>query len=103
MEITFTGHGIDITDAIRDFATSKLERLDRHCEHIMNVNLTLSVEKLRQIAEATVHVPGENFHAEAAQENLYSAIDELMDKLDRQLKRYKEKQKDHHKGIDIED
>ena len=96
MQITVTGHHVDITDSMRDYVTSKLERLERHFDHVTNVNVVLGVEKLRQTAEATINMSGAQIHAQAEQqENMYAAIDALADKLDRQILKHKEKLKNH--------
>ena len=96
MQITVTGHHVDITDSMRDYVTSKLERLERHFDHVTNVNVVLGVEKLRQTAEATINMSGAQIHAQAEQhENMYAAIDMLVDKLDRQILKHKEKLKNH--------
>ncbi len=95
MQINFTGHHIEITSALRDFAEEKFEKLLRHFEKINSINVMFEVDKLRHIAEATVHVSKHEFHAHAESEDLYSAIDLLIDKLDRQIKKYKEKITDH--------
>lgn len=95
MQITVTGHHVDITDSMRDFVNSKLERLERHFDHVTNVHVVLGVEKLRQKAEATVNVSGAQVHAQAEDQDMYAAIDALMDKLDRQILKHKEKLKNH--------
>lgn len=92
MNITFTGHQVDVTEALKNFTTEKLERIQRHCDRILAINVTFSVEKLRNIAEASIHVPGKILHASSESEDMYSAIDLLMDKLDRQIKKHKEKE-----------
>ena len=98
MQISVTGHHIDITDSLRSYVESKFERLERHFEHITNIHVILTVEKERQKAEATVHVNRGNLFAENEQEDMYAAIDGLTDKLDRQLKKHKEKLTDHHRA-----
>ena len=98
MQISVTGQHLDITDSLRDYVTSKLERLERHSDKITNVHVVLTVEKLRQMVEATVHTNGANIFANAENEDMYAAIDALVDKLDRQLKKHKEKRSDHHRG-----
>jgi putative sigma-54 modulation protein len=98
MQLTVTGHHIEITPALRDYVTSKMERLGRHFDRVTNLHVVLSVEKLRQKAEATLHVSGADLHANAEHEDMYAAIDALSDKLDRQIKKYKEKLKDHHQA-----
>jgi len=96
MQLNLTGHHVDITTSMRDYVTNKLERLERHFDHVTNVHVILSVEKLRQKAEATIHVTGNNIFAECEDEDMYAAIDALVDKLDRQIRKHKEKITDHH-------
>jgi putative sigma-54 modulation protein len=91
MNLTLTGHHIQVTPAIREYLKSKIGRVSRHFDDIIDVNVVLSVQKLEQRVEATVHVRGKEFFAEATDENLYAAIDLLADKLDRQLIKHKEK------------
>ena len=97
MNLQLTGHHLEVTPALRDYLQSKLARVSGHFDHVIDVKVTLSVEKLLQKVEATVHVPGNDLHAECADENMYSAIDMLADKLDRQVVKHKEKSNDHHK------
>ena len=96
MQINLSGHHIDVTPALKDYVSNKLKRLERHFDHVTNTRVVLSVEKTRQKAEATVHVSGGSLHAEAVEGDMYAAIDMLADKLDRQIKRHKEKLTDHH-------
>jgi len=97
MQITFTGHQIDISDTLREMTREKFNRLQRHFDKITSVSVTFAVEKIRHIAEATIHIPGATIHASSESiEDLYSAIDTLVDKLDRQLKKHKEKETGHH-------
>ena len=96
MQINITGHGIEVTPAIRNYATEKLERLTRRGDRINSINLILDVEKLQQVAKATIHVAGAEFHASSKEVDLYSAIDTLVDKLNHQIIKHKEKLKDHH-------
>ncbi|EDN68696.1 Sigma 54 modulation protein/ribosomal protein S30EA [Beggiatoa sp. PS] len=98
MQLNISGHHIEITPALRSYVLNKMERLERHFEKVTNVHVVLSVEKLRQKAEATLHVSGANLFANAEHEDLYAAIDALTDKLDRQIKKHKEKVKDHHQS-----
>jgi putative sigma-54 modulation protein len=97
MNLNLTGHHLEITPALRDYVQSKLGRVSNHFDHVIDVKVTLGVEKLAQKAEATIHVPGNDIHAESSDENMYSAIDLLADKLDRQVLKHKEKNGDHHK------
>jgi putative sigma-54 modulation protein len=98
MQINLTGHHVEITDALRQYVTSKIERLERHFDYVTNVHVVLSVEKLQQKAEATLHMSGADVFADSIQEDMYAAIDGLVDKLDRQVKKHKEKLKDHRNG-----
>ena len=91
MQINLAGPHIELTDALRDYVTSKFARLERHFEHINNVQVILTVEKLKQIAEAKLNVNGGEIFANAQDDSMYAAIDALMDKLDRQIIKYKEK------------
>jgi len=94
MQVNVSGHHLDITDALKSYVDTKLERLERHFDRITNVNVILKVEKQRQKAEATIRISGGEVFAEAEAEDLYAAIDLLADKLDRQLIKRKEKSKD---------
>ena len=98
MQISLTGHHVDITDALKNYVDNKFERLERHFDNVTNVHVILSIEKMRQKAEATMHVNGANVFADSVHEDMYAAIDALADKLDRQIKKHKEKTKDHHQA-----
>ena len=91
MQLNISGHHLEISDAIHAYVTSKLERLELHNDRITSVSVILSVEKLVQKAEATVHASGSEIFAHSEHEDLYAAIDSLADKLDRQLIKRKEK------------
>jgi putative sigma-54 modulation protein len=95
MNLNITGHHLEVTPAIRDYVQAKLERVIRHFDHVTAVHVILSVEKLRQKAEVTVHVRGKDIFVEAQDENLYASIDALADKLDRQVLKHKEKKTEH--------
>ena len=95
MQMTISGHHLDLTDPIREYVITKLSKLERHYEQITSTSVILSVDKLQQIAEATVHVSGGELFANAEHEDLYAAIDALTDKLDRQLIKHKEKHRGH--------
>ena len=95
MQMTISGHHLDITDPIRDYVTNKLSKLERHSEQITSTSVILTVDKLAQKSEATVHVTGGDLFANAEHEDLYAAIDALTDKLDRQLIKHKEKHRGH--------
>ena len=94
MNLHITGHHLEITPAIREHATLKFDKIKRHFDNVMDVNLILSVDKLKQKAEATLHISGKNVFVECEDDNLYTAIDALVDKLDRQVIKHKEKQAD---------
>jgi putative sigma-54 modulation protein len=91
MQINITGHNIDLTDSMQDYVHSKFNKLERFFDHINNVQVILRVEKLQQIAEATLHINQGEIHATSDNENMYAAIDGLIDKLVRQLNKHKEK------------
>ena len=95
MQITISGHHLDVTDSLKNYVTSKLERLSNHHDRITTTHVILSVDKLIQKAEATLHVSGKDLFADATHSDLYAAIDALADKLDRQLIKHKEKLRDH--------
>ncbi len=95
MQITISGHHLEVTDSLKNYVTSKIERLDHHHDRITNTHVILTVEKLVQKAEATIHVSGKDLFADATHEDLYAAIDALADKLDRQLIKHKEKMRSH--------
>lgn len=91
MRIQLTGHHVEVTDAMRDYVNSKFERLERHYDQMNDAHVVLTVEKLQQKAEATIHIAKGTVFADAVAEDMYAAIDALVDKLDRQVKKHKEK------------
>ncbi|MCL4746740.1 MAG: ribosome-associated translation inhibitor RaiA [Burkholderiaceae bacterium] len=100
MNLTISGHHLDITPALREYVTLKLERIARHFDRMIDVKVFMSVDKLIQKAEISIHVPGKEIFAESSDEDLYAAIDSLVDKVDRQVIKYKSKQRDHgHEAI----
>ncbi|PSF05966.1 hypothetical protein C7H09_11520 [Marinobacter fuscus] len=98
MQLNISGHHVELTPALKDYVNTKFEKLERHFDHITNCQVILQVEKLRQMAEATLHVSGGEIHAKAENEDMYAAIDGLVDKLDRQILKYKEKNVDRMHG-----
>jgi putative sigma-54 modulation protein len=94
MNLSVSGHHLEVTAAIRSYVQAKLERIARHFDHVIDAHVILTVDKLRQKAEATLHVRGKDLHCESEEEDLYAAIDLLADKLDRQVLRYKDKVND---------
>ena len=101
MNLQISGHHLEITPAIHDYVTGKLERVIRHFDNVIDVNVILSVDKLKQKAEVTVHLPGKDVYVEVIDEDLYAAIDALGDKVDRQIQKHKQKVQDHHRGQKI--
>ena len=95
MNLNITGHHVEVTPALRDYVTGKVDKVIRHFDHVTSVHVILSVEKLVQKAEITLHVKGKDIFADASDADLYPAIDLLIDKLDRQVLKYKGKQNDH--------
>ena len=97
MQLNITGHHVEVTDSLKAYVAEKLERLEKHFDHVNNVHVILSVEKQRHKSEATVNVNGASLFADSTEEDMYAAIDSMTDKLDRQIKKHKEKLKDHHR------
>jgi len=101
MNLTISGHHLEVTPALREYVLTKLDRVTRHFDAVVDVNVLLTVENLkekerRQKAEVTLHVKGKDIFVEQAHEDLYAAVDQLMDKLDRQVVRHKDRLQDHH-------
>lgn len=103
MNLQISGHHIEVTPALRDYVEAKLEPVINHFDRVTGVNVILSVEKLKQKAEVTVHVPGKDIFVESSEDDLYAAIDTLFDKLDRQVQKHKQKLQDHHRGDKVAD
>jgi len=95
MNVQVSGHQIEVTPPIREYVLSKLERIQRHFDQVIDINVVLSVQKLRQKAEISVHLPGKDIHVESDDEDMYAAIDLMMSKLDRQIIKHKGKAFDH--------
>jgi putative sigma-54 modulation protein len=96
MQLTITGHHIDVTPALRNKVESKLAKLEKHFDHLTDIHCVLTVEKLEHRAEATVNLSGGTIFADAIEEDMYTAVDALVDKLSRQVIKHKEKLTDHH-------
>jgi putative sigma-54 modulation protein len=101
MNLKISGHHLEVTPALREYVLTKLDRITRHFDQVVDVNVLLTVEKLkekerRQKAEVNLHIKGKDIFVEQSHEDLYAAIDQLMDKLDRQVVRHKDKVQDHH-------
>ena len=95
MQMSISGHHLDVTPPLREYVTHKLDKLSRHFDNITNTHVTLTVDKLQQKAEANVHVGGATLFANSVDKDMYAAIDTLSDKLDRQLLKHKEKMRAH--------
>jgi putative sigma-54 modulation protein len=101
MNLTISGHHLEVTPALRTYVTTKLDRITRHFDQVVDVKVLLTVEKQkekerRQRAECNIHVKGSDLFAESSHEDLYAAVDELVDKLDRQVVRHKDRLQEHH-------
>ena len=94
MNLSVSGHHLEITPAIRGYVNGKLERIRRHFDHVIDAHVILSVSKIRRKAEVTLRLRGKDIHCECEDADLYAAIDLLIDKLDRQVLRYKDKRSD---------
>lgn len=97
MQLSVTGHHVEVSEALKNYVNEKFQKLERHFDQVIDVHVILSVEKLEQKAEATVQVNGAKLFAEDIQSDLYAAIDALIDKLDRQTIKHKEKQNAHNR------
>jgi putative sigma-54 modulation protein len=95
MNLLIHGNHIEVTPALRDYVSGKLARIERHFDQVIDANVQLTVEKLRQRAEITLRMRGNNIHVESVEDDMYAAIDTLVDKLDRQVLRHKDRVKDH--------
>ncbi|MDX1557236.1 MAG: ribosome-associated translation inhibitor RaiA [Xanthomonadales bacterium] len=95
MQINVTGHHVDVTPPLRNYAIEKMERVSRHFDHVISANVVLTVERHEHLAEVTVQAPGRSLFANHSADDMYAAIDGMVDKIDRQVRRYKEKLTDH--------
>ncbi|MBA2411974.1 MAG: ribosome-associated translation inhibitor RaiA [Pseudomonadota bacterium] len=96
MNLTIHGNHMEVSAALRNHIAGKLTRIERHFDQVIDASVQLTVEKVRHRAEITLHVRGNSIHVEAIEDDMYAAIDTLVDKLDRQVIRHKDKVKDHH-------
>ncbi len=96
MQINITGHHVEVTPALRTYVTEKLQRISRHFDHVISINVILKVENHQQQAEGTVITAGKALFAHEIDSDMYAAIDGLVDKLDKQVRRYKDRTKNHH-------
>ena len=95
MQINITGHHVDVSPALRAYVTEKMQKLTRHFDQVNSINVILNVEKLQQRAEATVNAGGRTIFATETAMDMYASIDGLIDKLDRQVRRYKDRITNH--------
>ena len=98
MQLTISGHQIDLTDSMKHYIAEKMQRIERHFDHLNSIDVVLHVEKIHHKAEATVNAKGVTLHAHSDSDNMYASIDDLTDKLDSQVRKHKEKITDHHRG-----
>lgn len=96
MQLSVTGHHIEVTDSLKNYVSTKIEKIERHFDLVSDVHCILKVEKQRHTAEATLSVSGGTIFADSTDDDMYAAIDSLVDKLDRQVRKHKEKMVDHH-------
>jgi putative sigma-54 modulation protein len=96
MQLNVSGHHVEVTESLRGYVETKIEKIERHFDIVSDVHCILTVEKLQHKAEATVNVNGGTIYADSIEEDMYAAIDGLIDKLDRRVRKHKEKLVDHH-------
>jgi putative sigma-54 modulation protein len=95
MQVSITGHHVEVTEALKAYVDEKINKIKRHFDNVVDVHVILTVEKLEQKAEAAVQISGAKLYAEDVQEDMYAAIDSMVDKLDRQIVKHKEKNQNH--------
>ena len=98
MQLSITGQQLEVTESLLGYITEKMERIEHYFDHMVNSHFVLHVQKQTHQAEATLNAPGKTMHANAKSDQIYAAIDTLIDKLDAQVRKHKEKQVDHHKS-----
>jgi len=96
MQINITGHHVEVTPALRAYVTEKLQRIERHFDHVISIDVILKVENHHKQVEAKVNAAGKALFAQESGEDMYAAIDGLIDKLDKQVRRYKDRVRGHH-------
>ena len=97
MQISISGHHVDVTESLHHYVSDKVEKIVRHFDHVTNTSVILQVEKKRHMAEATINAKGAMIHASCTSDDMYAAIDSMVSKLDRQVLKHKEKLTDHHR------
>ncbi len=98
MQVSISGHQLEITESLHNRVSRKVEKISKHFDHLTNTHVVLHVEKTRHIAEATINTKGAMIHASGTADDMYTAIDSMAHKLDRQVLKHKEKMTDHHRG-----
>ena len=96
MRLHLSGHHVEVTPALRSYVERKLGRIVRRFDRVIEVQCTLTVDKLRHRAESVVFVRGSTIHASAEADDMYAAIDALADKITRRVRKRKERAGDHH-------
>lgn len=96
MQLTITGHHVEVSPALRAYVTEKVQRISRHFDHVISIHVILKVENHQQQAEGTVNAAGKSLFAQHVDEDMYASIDGLVDKLDKQVRRHKDKIRGHH-------
>ena len=96
MQLSISGHHVEISDSLKDYINTKMVRVKRHFDHVIDAHVVLDVEKQRHRAETTLQIRGSKIHAASEHDDMYAAIDSMIDKLDRQVRKHKEKTTDHH-------
>ncbi len=97
MRLSISGHHVEISESLKEYINTKMVRVKRHFDQVIDAHVVLDVEKQRHKAETTLQISGSRIHAASEQEDMYAAIDAMIDKLDRQVRKHKEKVTDHHK------
>ena len=98
MQLSISGHQLDLTDSLKNYITEKMDKIDRHFDHVNKTHVVLNVDKIRHEAEATIDAKGFSIHATAEADNMYAAIDAMISKLDTQVLKHKGKMTDHHQN-----
>jgi len=96
MQINITGHHIEVTPALRAYVSEKLQRISRHFDHVISIDVILKLENHQKQAEGNVYAAGKTLFAQDSKNDMYAAIDGLADKLDKQVRRYKDRLRGHH-------
>ncbi|MFT4580709.1 MAG: putative sigma-54 modulation protein [Gammaproteobacteria bacterium] len=96
MQLSISGHHVEISDSLKSYINNKMQKVERHFDHVIDAHVVLDVEKQRHKAETTLQLSGGTIHAASENDDMYVAIDAMVDKLDRQVRKHKEKLSDHH-------